>query len=74
MSVEPPGQGEPPDRHNQFVLILVVTVIAFAAIVVLAVTSHALTAGVIASVWAATCGLLAGWRPPPGGRAPKAAP
>jgi hypothetical protein len=74
MSLDNPGGSEPPDRHKQFVLIVVATVLAFAAIVVLAVTGHAVTAAVIATVWAATCGLLAGWKPPPGGPAPKATP
>jgi amino acid permease len=57
------GGGEPPDRHHQFVLILEVTVIAFAAIVVLALAGQAVAAGVIGTVWAATCGLLAFWKP-----------
>jgi error-prone DNA polymerase len=39
-------------------LVLAVTVLAFVAVVVLALTGHALTAGVIGTVWAATCGVL----------------
>ncbi|MEU4607443.1 hypothetical protein AB0F43_31040 [Kribbella sp. NPDC023972] len=63
MSVGTTSGGEPPDRHNQFVLILVVTVIAFAAVVVLALGGQAIAAGVISTVWAATCGLLVFWKP-----------
>jgi hypothetical protein len=57
--------GEPPDRPNPFVLILVVTVIAFVAIVVLALAGHAVAAGVIGGVWATTCGLLGYKKPDP---------
>ncbi|MFF0341641.1 hypothetical protein [Kribbella sp. NPDC004875] len=39
-------------------VILAVTVVAFASIVVLALAGHAVAASVISAVWATTCGVL----------------
>lgn len=63
MSVETSTDGKPPSPHQLVVLVLAVTVVAFAAIVVLALTGHAIAAGVIGTVWAATCGVL-GYKKP----------
>ena len=48
-----------PHRQVQFLLILAVTVLAFAAIVVLPLAGEAGAAAIIGAVSAATCGLLA---------------
>ncbi|TCC34960.1 hypothetical protein [Kribbella sindirgiensis] len=63
MSVETSTAGRPPSPPNLVVLILAVTVVAFAAIVILALAGHAIAAGVIGTVWAATCGVL-GYKKP----------
>ena len=51
--VETSTAGGPPSPHNQVVLILAVTVDAFAAIVVLRLAGQAIAAGVIGTMRAA---------------------
>ncbi|MFG1912997.1 hypothetical protein [Kribbella sp. NPDC048928] len=59
MSVDTSTTSAPPTKHLQVVLlVLAVTVIAFAAIVVLALTGHAAAAVLIGPVWATSCGVL----------------
>ncbi|HEY3514577.1 MAG TPA: hypothetical protein VGL36_35685 [Kribbella sp.] len=62
-TTESAAGGDPASGSGPVVLVLAVTVLAFVAIVVLALTGHALTAGVIGTVWAATCGVLGYKRP-----------
>jgi hypothetical protein len=50
MSVETTSPGGPPFPHDPLVLILAVTVIAFAAIVILALAGHPYVAGAIGPV------------------------
>lgn len=63
MSVETTPASEPANRHRQILLVLVVTVIAFTAIVVLALSGHDAAAALIGPVWATSCGVL-GFRKP----------
>jgi hypothetical protein len=59
MSVDTPPVGGPSTKHLQVVLlVLAVTVIAFTAIVVLALAGHGVAAALIGPVWATSCGAL----------------
>lgn len=58
MSVEQQSAGGPP--FGQFpMVVLAVTVVSFVAVVILGVVGQPVAAGVIGTVWAATCSLLA---------------
>lgn len=59
MSVDTPAVGLLSATYLQVVLlVLAVTVIAFTAIVVLALAGHAVAAALIGPVWATSCGVL----------------
>ncbi|RZT07905.1 hypothetical protein EV649_7835 [Kribbella sp. VKM Ac-2569] len=62
MSVDRQPSGGPPFGQLQL-LVLVVTVVAFGAVIVLAAIGQAIAAAVIGTLWGATCTLLAKWRP-----------
>lgn len=58
MSVEQHQPGGLPPWNPHTALILAVTVIAFAAIVVLALAGHGVAAALIGPVWVTSCGVL----------------
>lgn len=63
MSLEPSPAGGPSHRHIQFILILALTVVGWAAVIVLSVIGQADAAKVIGTLWGATCALLVFWKP-----------
>ncbi|MEU4192042.1 hypothetical protein AB0E69_09100 [Kribbella sp. NPDC026611] len=62
MSVGPHPSGGSPFGQLSLV-VLVVTVVAFGAVIALAALGEPLPAAVIGTLWGATCTLLAKWRP-----------
>jgi hypothetical protein len=58
VSVEQQPAGGPPSPQFPLV-VLMVTVVSFVAVIILGVAGEPVAAGVIGSVWAATCTLLA---------------